>query len=158
VKEHIYDYFGRCMVEKVLTPAPDLYQSLRQTAAGLSKQSQWLARMLANVNNVSPYMDLESAAKAAAVVETLDQIANGGRDGFLTARKALLAGPESTFAEQEISAAEAKVIREHRARHKALYSKWQAGEITARELRIALVDYYQKQGRRQLDERFFSAR
>lgn len=156
VKEHIYDHFGRCMVEKKLTPAPDLYQSLRQTVADLSKNSGWLARALAKVNNVSPYMDLESAAKAAAVVETLDRIADDSRDGFLAARRAILAGPESEFAQQGYSSEEARRFRELRARHAALHRKWTAEEISPRQLRIALVEYYQALGRRRLEERFFN--
>jgi hypothetical protein len=157
VKEHVYDSFGRFMVENKLTPSPDLYQSLRQTVADLSKQSSWLASALAKLNNVSPYMDLESAAKAAAVVETLDRIADGSRDGFLTARRAMLAGPQNSFAKEGIDKELGIRLLEMRARHRALYQKWLAEEITPRELRIELVEYYETQGRRQLEQRFFSA-
>ena len=66
-------------------------QALREKLAGLSKYNPWLAQALAKANNVSEHLDLESAAKAAAVIETLDEIADEGLHGYEAARLAMFA-------------------------------------------------------------------
>jgi hypothetical protein len=65
------------MISHPLTPSPDLWQALRQQLASAAKHSPWLARALARASNVSERMDLEAAAKAATVIEVLDQIVEG---------------------------------------------------------------------------------
>ena len=78
------------MSERPLRTSPDLKQVLVQELARLSKSTPWLARALARANQVSEQMDLETAARTAAVVETLDQIANTNVDEFLQARSAII--------------------------------------------------------------------
>ena len=46
-------------------------------------------------------------------------------------------------------------IRRLQRRHETLLARWQQEELSPRELRIRLVEYYVTQGKRQLDERFF---
>jgi len=101
-------------------------------------------------------MDLVSAAKAAAVVETLDEFAEENAFAYLNARDALRAGSAETLAKR-YSKEEIAAIGAYRQRHASLYRQWSSRRISPRRLRIELVDYYVDRGRRQLDERFFHA-
>jgi hypothetical protein len=155
VKESVYDAFARQMIAGELTPAPDLFQSLRATVAGAAKTNPWLAQLLAKTNNVSAYMDLESAAKTAAVIETLDQIAAATSEDFHAAMFALTSGPLEELKAQGASAEQLQQVAQLQTRHADLLARAESGEIGPRELRIALVEYYRALGRRRLDERFF---
>jgi hypothetical protein len=158
VQEAIYDYFAKCMVEETLTPSPDARQFLIEKAAALSKDLPWLARALAQVNDVSERMDLEAAAKAAAVVETLDEIAEDNLNAFVEARAAITAGPMDEDARKRYSADAIQRIESYRERHAGLFERWSAGRLSARELRIALVEFYVQRGQERLAERFFRPR
>jgi hypothetical protein len=155
IKEAIYDYFAFAMINKRLTPSPDAYQTLREKIAGLSKRNRWLARALAQANNVSQHMDLEAAAKAAAVIETLDDIANASMDAFYDARAALQAGPLDQLDQQNLPPQQLQRILLARRQHAELFQAWDADQISPRQVRIELVKYYTAQGKRQLDDRFF---
>ncbi|MEQ8786273.1 MAG: hypothetical protein RIC55_08235 [Pirellulaceae bacterium] len=155
VKQSVYNHFARQMTEGVMTPAPDLFQSLRQTVAGAAKTNPWLARVLASTSNVSVYMDLESAAKAAAVIETLDQIAAATSDDYQTAHMTLLAGPLEQLQAQGATEADLKAVVELRRQHDDLYQRLLRGEVTPRQFRLELVEDYKAEGRRRIDERFF---
>jgi hypothetical protein len=157
VQEAIYDYFAECMSRKVLTPSPDAYQSLRENLAALSKHVPWLARAMAQAHNVNEHMDLEAAAKAAAVVETLDDIAEKNLNAFAEARAAITAGPMDEEARGQYTQDAIDLINAYRQRHDRLCQQWGAGRLSTRELRIQLVDYYVQRGRQQLDERFFQS-
>ncbi|MFV1966397.1 MAG: hypothetical protein ACC628_13320 [Pirellulaceae bacterium] len=153
IKESIYDHFAHCMITEELHPSPDVYQSLRQTAAALARQHPWLARALARANNVSEHVDLESAAKAAAVIETLDEIADRNMHEFVVARHALMSGPlEQRGERNDVTRTQ---ITEYRLRHAELYQQWTQRRLSARQLRVALVEYYQSQGHNQIGQRFF---
>lgn len=149
VKEAIYDHFADRLINRTLEPSPDALQSLREKLAGLSKYNPWLAQALAKANNVSEHLDLESAAKAAAVVETLDEIADEGLHGYEAARLAM--SRDDRLSPQQRSAASA-----YRRSHAALYQRAQAGSISPRDLRVALVKHYVDAGKKKLDERFFT--
>ncbi len=155
IKEAIYDYFAYAMINKHLTPSPDAYQTLREKIAGLSKRNQWLARALAQANNVSQHVDLESAAKAAAVIETLDDIADANMNAFYDARAALQAGPSDQLSQRDLEPQQLQRIAQSRRQHAELAQAWDAGQISPRQVRIELVNYYTAQGKRQLDDRFF---
>jgi hypothetical protein len=155
IKEAIYDDFARLMRERQLQPSPTIFQALRQTLAGMSKDRPWLAQMLADANNVSQYTDLDAAARAAAVVETLDRIADSSAADFVEARDALMAPPAEQLRRNGLKADELAKVEKYRARHASLYSQWTALRLTPREMRISLVDYYTAQGRQQLEARFF---
>jgi hypothetical protein len=111
--------------------------------------------MLAEANDVSQYTDLDAAARAAAVVETLDEIANSSAEEFTVARDAIAAGPLEQLRRQGATPEDLTRIEEYRARHADLYSRWTDLRLTPRELRLTLVDYYVKQGRERLAARFF---
>lgn len=155
IKEAIYDEFARLMRDRQLQPSPTIYQALRQSLAGISKDRPWLAQMLADANNVSQYTDLDAAARAAAVVETLDKIAEGSAAEFTEARDALMAPPTDQLRRQRLSPSEIAAAEQYRTRHADLNTRWTSGRLTPRDLRIALVNYYAAQGRQQLEERFF---
>lgn len=156
VKEAVYDHFAARMLGGELQPAPDAFQQLREKVAGLSRTNEWLRLALARANNVSEHMDLESAARAAAVVETLDEIAERSLRGFEQSREAVMAASDSELlARENLSLDARKNLVELRRRHADLVQAWQQGRITPRDLRVALVDYYCAAGQRELDERFF---
>ncbi len=92
VEEEIYDYFADSLKVKHLVATPDLYQSLRLKLAEASKSNPLLATAMANAARVDKDLDLVSAAKAAAVIETLDEIAYGASGEFLLARRAIMEG------------------------------------------------------------------
>ena len=100
--------------------------------------------------------NVNAAAKAAAVVETLDQIAFDARDGFTGARMAIRAGDEATLRSTGYEDEAIAAILAYRSRHNALYDRWRAGQLSPRELRVELVKYYASYGAERLDQRFFS--
>jgi hypothetical protein len=158
VKEHIYDYFARSMIEKPVKPSPDAAQALRQKVAELARFNPWLARALAKANNVSEHMDLASAAKAAAAIETLDEIANGAAQQYIEAREALLAGPLERLPPELSKPEDVARIKAYRDTHRALWERLEGPGLSPRELRIGLVDYYNQWGRERIDDRFFPAK
>jgi len=158
VQEAIYDYFANCMAQKTLTPSPDIDDWLLQKAAELSKNLPWLARALARATDVSEEMDLAAAAKTAAVVAALDEIAEGNMTEFVEACAAIMAEPTDADAGQQLPPEVLQRNKSYRERHAELFEQWSATRISARELRIALVRFYVQRGQRQLDEKFFQPR
>jgi len=155
IEEAIFDHFAERLIERRLTPSPDLYQLLRQKIAEASRDNPLLAKALTEAANVDKKTDVVSAAKAAAVVETLDEIAHGASRSFRRARSALLAGPESEFTQRRYSAEQIAGIRAYRKRHARLFADFVTRRITPRELRLRLVRAYIARGKQQLDERYF---
>jgi hypothetical protein len=153
IKESIYDRFAQCMISKQLHPSPDVYQALRQTAAAWAQHQPWLARAFARANNVSEHIDLEAAAKAGAVIETLDGIADRNMHAFVAAWHALMSPPLEHLGDVDEAAREQ--IRTYRERHADLYEPWIQRRLSARDLRIALVEYYRDAGHNQIQQRFF---
>ena len=86
VEEAIYDHFAQQLVARKLQTSPDLYQALRQKMAEAAKHDPLLAQAIAKAANVSVDTDLVSAAKAAAVVESLDEIAYAASGEYVKAR------------------------------------------------------------------------
>lgn len=155
VKERIYDYFARRMVDRPLNPAPDLYQTLRQQVAAFARKQPMLARALARAHNVNEKTDLVAAAKAASVVETLDDIADRQMDEFLYAMQAMWAVPEP---ELEGLPAEVRArVQRFRDRHAELYRHWSEGLLSPRDLRLRLLDDYTRRGHGEIDQKFFAA-
>lgn len=155
VQEAVFDHFAVCLEEKVLVPAPDLRQSLTQKLAEAAQTSPALAEALAAAANVSAGMDLVSAAKAAAVVETLDEIAFGRSDEFLDAWDSLRAGTVEALQAEGATPDDLAMVSHYRRRHAELYQQWTARRLSPRQLRIALVEYYAHAGRDDLQQRFF---
>lgn len=150
VKEAIYDHFADRLINSVLQPSPDTVQALREKLAGLAKFHPYLAQALAKANNVSEHLDLESAAKAAAVIETLDEIADEALRSYEMSRLAMNRD-ESRLTPQQRTALPA-----YRRTHAALYQQALANKITPRDLRVALVKFYVDAGKKKLDDRFFT--
>jgi hypothetical protein len=149
VKEAIYDHFAKCLVEKELDPSQDAYQALRTKVAELSKFNPWLAKALAKANNVSEHLDLEAAAKAAAVIETLDEIADDNLRRYLAARTAVTTDPNRLPVDQRQNA------MAYRRVHADLANGLARAGMTPRDVRIALVSYYSQVGKTQVESRFF---
>ena len=155
IKEVIYNHFAESMSTQNLIPSPTAYQSLRQKLAEASQSNPLLAQLLAKANNVSEHMDLVSAARASAVIETLDEIADENMDQFLEARYALTAGSMKRLAEQGTNKNDMERIQEYRKRHDTLFHRWTQRQLSVQAIRSELVAYYSARGKRQLDERFF---
>ncbi len=157
VQEAVFDHFAKQLKAKVLVPTPDTFQRLRLKLAEAAKNNERLQQAIAQAANINAGTDLVTAAKAAAVVETLDEIAYGSSGEFNSARNAMFAGPIEAL-QQRVSSEDLAEIKKYRARHADLYQRFSQRQITSRQLRIELVNYYAAQGRRKLDQRFFSAR
>jgi hypothetical protein len=167
VQEAIYDHFAQLMEKQVLRPTPDLFQALRLKVAEAAKDNELLAKALAASANVSAQMDLVSAAKTQAVVETLDDVANGAGREFQAALDAISDGPPPPLdvnpaspvnppvadQRQHISEERAAIDR-IRTKHADLVARWDQRQISLRSLRNELLNYYIQQGCQQLDERF----
>ncbi len=157
IEQAIYDHFAKQMRDAELTPSPNWFHSLRLSLAVASKANPALARALADAAGVNRNMDLVAAAKLGAVVETLDEIAYGASGDFVAARDAIRAGPLRALRRQGVDADEIQTMQTYRQRHARLFDLWVAEELSPRDLRIALVEFYIAQGKRRLDERFFKA-
>jgi len=154
IADQVYDHFALQLVEQTLTPAPDVYQSLRLKLAEAGRANPLLGKALADALNVSENLDLVSAAKAAAVVETLDEVANTAGARFEQALDAIRSSDEE-IAEQKLTAAQKTALAKYRETHASLFKRWTDGQLSPRGLRIALVDHYALWGRQELDRRFF---
>jgi hypothetical protein len=157
IREAVYDHFAAGLAEKTLTSAPNLQQSLRIRMAEMAKGNPLLAEAIARTNQVSAELDLVAAAKAAAVVESLDEVANTAAESFAAARDAIRAGNARTLRREGLQPAEIRAIEAARRPHQQLMRQWESGELSPRELREALVKHYVTRGKQALDERFFSA-
>ncbi len=158
VEEAVYDHFSLQMERSILTQSPDIKQSLRQKMAEASKQNPLLAKALAEAANVDENLDLVSAAKAAAVVESLDEIAYAASGEFLRAFNAISAGAPKADVLATMTPEQRAGLSAFRNYYSDLCRRWDANEITARELRGALLKQYSQQGISQLDARFFSGK
>ena len=158
VEEAIYDHFAEALKQKQLVPSPDLFQSLRQKVAEASRDNPLLAKAIADAAGVDKDLDLASAAKTQAVVETLDEIAYGNSGEYLAARQAIMDGPQTdpppAGTPKAEAAAKAVMLR---TRHAKLAELWDKQQVDPRMLRMTLVRYYIQRGREQLDARFFVA-
>jgi len=169
VREAIYDDFSASLRSENLIPAPNLWQSMRGRLAEISKTNPWLARALASRSNVSPFMDLEAAAKAAVVVETLDEIADTARTDFEDAWEAIQdyvsppnsvvtppapgpgLAPAAPMEDPRVTARRKDLL----TRHQEVADGYRAGKLAPFEVRMTLVRYYADAGRRQIRQRFF---
>ena len=157
VQETIFDHFAEAMIRKTLRPSPDAFQALREKLAAMAKQSPWLANALARATDVNARMDLEAAARTAAVIETLDEIAEENLNEFAAAYSALVPGPLDAEAAKQYTPEQLDRIQAYRRQHAELSRQRAEGRLTAGELRGKLVQFYADRGRRQIDERFFAA-
>ena len=154
IRESIYDFFAQQMIARPIRLTPTFTQQLRQRLAALSVKSPWLAKALAEANNVSDRIDLQAAAKIAIAVETLDQIAEENQNQFEEASSAFSDEVESSPEALKKSSAERQRVKFHE-RHQQLWQRWQESQLTPRQLRQELVRYYVKRGEEAVMVRFF---
>jgi len=154
VEEAIYDHFAHSLERKELVSSPDLFQALRLKMAEAAKGNPVLTQAIADAAHVDKDMDLVSAAKAQAVVETLDDIATGNSREFLQARYSIIAGPNPQPSE-DATAEQIAHLAPLRNLHAQLAEQWDQRKLTPRRLRLELVKYYIAKGDRELDARFF---
>ena len=155
VEEAIYNHFAERMIHADIHPTADTFQALRLKVAEASKANPLLAEALASAANVSTDMDLVAAAKAAAVVETLDEVAVKNGAEFLLAQQAMLAGNLQQMQADDEKPLNTAQLQKFRQRHLDLYNRWTSRRVTPRAMRVELVNFYVAQGRGQLDKRFF---
>jgi len=155
VQQAVYDHFARQMAAASIRPSPDARQALREKLARLSENNRWLRQALAKASGVSAEMDLVAAAKAAAVVETLDEVAQASKRQYLRVQQAFHAGSRKRLAEAGVSDERIEQIERLRGRHRRLHQVWAAGRLRPHELQRRLVAFYAQQGREHLDRRFF---
>ena len=156
VEEAVFDHFAWLLANRTLVPAPNLFQSLRLKVAEAARGNSLLAEALAKAARVHAQTDLVSAAKAAAVVETLDEIAFGASGEFLDAWDFLRDEPAESLAREGAPADEVADAARLQQRHASLYQAIGNGRLSPRQLRIELVKYYTDFGKRQLEQRFFA--
>ncbi len=157
VEEAIYDHFAQQMRDATLHQSPDAAQALRQKLVAMAEDKPWLKRAIANASGVSEHMDLVSAAKAAAVVETLDEIADGSAEQFLASRSAFDPRTTEQLRAAGVSAEQIAQRQQLRRDHETAYAAWTNRRLRPHQLQRYLVNYYARQGQRKLDERFFTS-
>ena len=157
IEQAIFRRFGEGLIHETLSMSLGLKDSLRLKLAEASRKDPRLAKALARVANVSETMDLVAAAKTAAAVAALDEIAYGTSRQFTAARRAITAGPILVLRRDGLTRDQLQKIQTLRRRHANLSRRWTAETLTPRELRIALVDYYIRNGQQSIEQRFFSS-
>ncbi|MFV2067083.1 MAG: hypothetical protein ACC645_08900 [Pirellulales bacterium] len=157
VEEALYDHFAARLIHDRLTPTPDAIQQLRLRLARSARTNRLLARALADAAGVDRETDLVAAAKALVVIETLDQVATGSSRQFQQAWEAVRAGTRQELTTAGLTPAEMDQIEANRRGHAELWRRWLAEKISPRQLRMSLVQYYVRTGKRRLDSRFFPA-
>jgi hypothetical protein len=160
VEEAIYDHFALGLEQRTLSVSTDLYQTLRMKLAEASKNNPLLAQAIAQAAGVSTELDLVAAARAAAVVEALDDIAYGNSGEYRMAIPAITyRGPLEEFVKQQnLGAGELEKLKALRRRHSDLVGRLDRERMTPRQLRQELVKYYIERGKTQIDQRFFAKR
>jgi hypothetical protein len=155
IEEAVYDYFASGLVDKKLDPAPELFDSLRFKVAAAARHSPLLAQALASASGINADADLLAAARAAAVLETLDEVAQRTSTEFDRARNAVRREASET---RNLPPAAAEAEARLRREHAQLVQQWEADTLSPRNLRIKLVDYYIAQGRQEVDRQFFTGK
>jgi len=164
IEQAVYDHSAELIENRDLHPTADFFQSMRLKMAEASKSSPLLATALAASANVSAQMDLVAAAKTAAVVESLDEVATGASREFQEARQAIADGPPAvatsddppTANQPQLTPEQRAAADKYRSQHAELANRWDQRQLSPRDLRKELVKYYIQHGCQQLDERFGS--
>jgi len=154
VEEAIFDHFAQQLRAENLVPNSTWFQSLRVKLAEAAKSNPLLAQALARAADVSADIDLVAAARTAAVVEALDEVAFGNSAEMLDSLDAIRNTPEQ-LKQQGYSAEDVAWLQKLREHHAAFARQWEAQQLTPRQLRVKLVEYYIQNGRREIDEKFF---
>ncbi|MBY0521864.1 MAG: hypothetical protein K2R98_00610 [Gemmataceae bacterium] len=154
IEQAVYDRFAECLAKYDLVDQWDSMQNMRVTLAEAAKNNPALARLLAQMGNVNPAMDLVSAAKAAAVNENLERIAVSSGRQFLDALFALTSGPVEELQKEGYTEKQIEQFQLMRKRHADLHRQVQSGNLDGYTLRKALVAHYIATGTGEIDKRF----
>ena len=154
VEDATYEHFAQCLRRQEVVPAGDPYQQARLTVAEAAKNNPALARLLGQLNNVNPGMDLVSAAKAAAMVEFIERAAEGNSRLFNDAFNALTSGTLEELKREGVPDNLIERFRKLRQQHADLYQQFQNDKIDLATLRRALVAHYTALGKAEIDKRF----
>jgi hypothetical protein len=154
VEEAVFDHFAACLMNRKLQADGSWYHDLQLQLARASQGNPLLSQALAAAAGVSAETDLVSAAKAALVVETLDQVAQGASRDLETARAAV----RGVNPANAVPPVDGRRIPALRARHADLAAALSAGRMSPRDVRLALVRYYIAAGQAEIERRFFGAR
>jgi hypothetical protein len=154
IEQAIYDRFAECLVKYDLLNRWDSVQNLRLTLATAAKDNPGLARLLAQMNNVNPAMDLVSAAKAAAVHENLEATGKGKSKEFLEAFTALTSGAADDLRREGYTDKQIAQYLDLRRQHADLYRQFREDKIDLQALRKALVAHYATTGKAEIEKRF----
>jgi len=157
VEEAVFDHFALSLERKPLAVSTDLFQSLRMKMAEAAKTNTVLAQALAQAAGIGSDVDLVAAARAAAVIETLDDVAYSHSGDMELALAALAFNvPEEQLAARGMSREQIARFKQLRTRHADLAAQMAQNRFTPRQLREALLKYYIERGKAQLDRRFFA--
>ena len=155
IEERVFDHFARSIIERPLTPHPDLYQSLRLRMAKAAQGNPLLGQAIAAAAGVHSETDLVAGAKAAAVVETLDEIAYAQSTAARNLLGALGPGTPAELAKLGRTPAEIAAITAMRNKVPELWAAVSSGKMTRSALRAYLVEHYSQTGKAAIDARFF---
>lgn len=157
VEERIFDHFADGVRTKKLEPSHTTYQALRLKMAEAAKSNPALDKALRLKEQVGDAMDLVAAAKAQAVVETLDEIAYSASGDFFLARAAVTVPRVEDLKRDGFSDEQIADARRLRQRHADLVQRFTQNRLPPRDARKELVAYYVARGKKEMDERFFGA-
>jgi hypothetical protein len=124
--------------------------------AAAAKTNASLAQALVSAVGLNEETDLVAAARAKAVIETLDEIAYGSSGEYLLSQQAMRAPPARTLDPKSFTREQIVTTQKFQQRHARLWSLWDQEQVSPRSMRIELVNYYIAQGKATLDRRFFS--
>ena len=155
IEEAVFDHFAQGLVDKRYVPSRTLYQDLRLKLANYAKDNPQLAAAIRQKENLGDTVDLVAAAKALAVVETLDEVAFGNSREYVDAHRAITTDRLESLTERGFSLQKIAELKKLRQKHADLHQR--AAKLTPRQLRIELVNYYLKRGKADIDRRFFGA-
>ncbi len=153
IEQGIYDRFASGMKSQTFTAQQNFFQMLRQRLANASSTRPLLAQALARAAGVNLQSDLASAARAAAVLETLDTIAYGASDDFRSTLEALdTNSPTAQARTQE----DRERIRKFREKYADLFRNIEQRRLSRGELNAELVSYFLARGQQRIDAYFFA--
>ncbi len=155
IEQRVYDHFAAGLANSVIEPKSTLFQSLRQRFADSSKSNPFLANAIAAAAGVDQETDLASAARAAAVVETLDEIAYAASSDFNATMRSFRIDPNDEQAKKRFTAEELERFRKLRETHTDVREKLERRELNPQEVTETLVKHYVAQGKDRIDKAFF---
>ena len=158
IQQQIYDYFATRLNDSSLRPQQTLYQSLRTDVADLANDRPLLADALAAAAGVDPTTDFAAAARAVAVVESLDAIAESNSRDFNLVYRRIMQGPKVPALSEDASEADRKLAAQREQlvkRHEELANGLWQRKLAPASLEAELQRFYIERGKKELDRAFF---